>query len=194
MSSIKKDGFNPLAIPLWGLFIISLMSVLYLAKSVFIPVFLATLIAFLLSPLVELLRKFYIPRALGSVIILVMVSTLIGLLLNYLAVPAGESEVTLTAEDALGQRGTSDSYPVTLPSRVFTNPVARDLIAARQALALDAHSAGEVALIVDRLAAANAADLPGLGIEFDREAAKKHPFQARELPTLRRLDGSFTNW
>ncbi|HRW06370.1 MAG TPA: galactonate dehydratase [Caldilineaceae bacterium] len=37
-------------------------------------------------------------------------------------------------------------------------------------------------------------DLPGLGIEFDREAAKKRPFQQRELPTLRRLDGSFTNW
>jgi L-alanine-DL-glutamate epimerase-like enolase superfamily enzyme len=35
---------------------------------------------------------------------------------------------------------------------------------------------------------------PGLGIEFDREAAKKHPFQARELAHLRRLDGSFTNW
>jgi galactonate dehydratase len=35
---------------------------------------------------------------------------------------------------------------------------------------------------------------PGLGIEFDREAARKHPFQMRELPSLRRLDGSFTNW
>jgi len=35
---------------------------------------------------------------------------------------------------------------------------------------------------------------PGLGIEFDREAAKKHPFQMSELPHLRRLDGSFTNW
>jgi len=37
-------------------------------------------------------------------------------------------------------------------------------------------------------------DLPGLGIEFDREAAKKHPYQQREMPSLRRLDGSFTNW
>ncbi len=37
-------------------------------------------------------------------------------------------------------------------------------------------------------------NLPGLGIEFDREAAKKHPYQPAELPTLRRLDGSFTNW
>jgi L-alanine-DL-glutamate epimerase-like enolase superfamily enzyme len=35
---------------------------------------------------------------------------------------------------------------------------------------------------------------PGLGIEFDREAAKKHPFKMGELPHLRRLDGSVTNW
>ncbi|HEV2121725.1 MAG TPA: galactonate dehydratase [Chloroflexota bacterium] len=35
---------------------------------------------------------------------------------------------------------------------------------------------------------------PGLGIEFDREAAKKHPFQMAELPHLRREDGSVTNW
>jgi len=35
---------------------------------------------------------------------------------------------------------------------------------------------------------------PGLGIEFDREAAKKHPFQMAELPHLHRLDGSVTNW
>ncbi len=35
---------------------------------------------------------------------------------------------------------------------------------------------------------------PGLGIEFDREAAKKHPFEMRELPHLRRPDGSVTNW
>jgi L-alanine-DL-glutamate epimerase-like enolase superfamily enzyme len=35
---------------------------------------------------------------------------------------------------------------------------------------------------------------PGLGIEFDREAAKRHPFQMRELPHLRRRDGSVTNW
>jgi len=35
---------------------------------------------------------------------------------------------------------------------------------------------------------------PGLGIEFDRDAARKHPFQMAELPHLRREDGSFTNW
>jgi L-alanine-DL-glutamate epimerase-like enolase superfamily enzyme len=35
---------------------------------------------------------------------------------------------------------------------------------------------------------------PGLGIEFDRQAAQKRPFQMTELPHLRRLDGSVTNW
>lgn len=35
---------------------------------------------------------------------------------------------------------------------------------------------------------------PGLGIEFDREAAEAHPFRMKELPHLRREDGSFTNW
>ena len=35
---------------------------------------------------------------------------------------------------------------------------------------------------------------PGLGIEFDRGAARKQPFQIRELPHLRREDGSVTNW
>ncbi len=37
-------------------------------------------------------------------------------------------------------------------------------------------------------------DRPGLGIEFDREAALAHPFQLTEIPHLHRADGSFTNW
>lgn len=35
---------------------------------------------------------------------------------------------------------------------------------------------------------------PGLGIEFDRTAIKKFPFEIQELPHLRRADGSVTNW
>jgi L-alanine-DL-glutamate epimerase-like enolase superfamily enzyme len=37
-------------------------------------------------------------------------------------------------------------------------------------------------------------ELPGLGIEFDREAAKAHPYQEVQGPMLQRGDGSFTNW
>jgi L-alanine-DL-glutamate epimerase-like enolase superfamily enzyme len=35
---------------------------------------------------------------------------------------------------------------------------------------------------------------PGLGVEFDREAARRSPFRMTEPPHLRRLDGAFTNW
>ncbi|MGI8554293.1 MAG: galactonate dehydratase [Dehalococcoidia bacterium] len=35
---------------------------------------------------------------------------------------------------------------------------------------------------------------PGLGVQFDREAAKAHPFQMANLPRFHRADGSFTNW
>ena len=35
---------------------------------------------------------------------------------------------------------------------------------------------------------------PGVGVTFDREAAKQHPYQMTELPHLRREDGSLTNW
>jgi galactonate dehydratase len=35
---------------------------------------------------------------------------------------------------------------------------------------------------------------PGLGVEFDREAARRSPFKMTEPPHLHREDGSFTNW
>jgi len=35
---------------------------------------------------------------------------------------------------------------------------------------------------------------PGLGIEFDREAARKRPFQMQPAPLFRRRDGALTNW
>jgi len=34
----------------------------------------------------------------------------------------------------------------------------------------------------------------GLGVEFDRGAAKEYPFRMAELPHLRRPDGSVTTW
>ena len=87
---MNNDKLSGLTIPIWGLFIISLLSILYFAKAIFIPIFLATLIAFMLSPLIELLRKFYVPRALGSAIIIIVVTGLIAVSANYLADPAAD--------------------------------------------------------------------------------------------------------
>ena len=35
---------------------------------------------------------------------------------------------------------------------------------------------------------------PGLGVEFNEEAAANHPFRFWEAPHLRRRDGAYTNW
>jgi len=37
-------------------------------------------------------------------------------------------------------------------------------------------------------------EAPGLGIEFDEEAALKHPYHPVQAPMLHRQDGTFTNW
>ncbi|MBI4551470.1 MAG: galactonate dehydratase [Candidatus Latescibacteria bacterium] len=37
-------------------------------------------------------------------------------------------------------------------------------------------------------------DRPGLGVEFDEDAARKHPYQPGQTPMLHREDGAFTNW
>jgi L-alanine-DL-glutamate epimerase-like enolase superfamily enzyme len=37
-------------------------------------------------------------------------------------------------------------------------------------------------------------EAPGLGVEFNEEAARAHPWRPGHPPFLRRLDGSFTNW
>jgi len=39
-----------------------------------------------------------------------------------------------------------------------------------------------------------APDRPGLGVEFDEEAAKRHAFEMGQGPLLHRDDGAFTNW
>jgi len=36
--------------------------------------------------------------------------------------------------------------------------------------------------------------LPGLGVEFDEEAAKKHPYKQVKSPIFYRADGALTNW
>lgn len=71
-------------------------------------------------------------------------------------------EMKLVVEDAAGQIGQSNTVGVELPARTFTNPIAIALIAERQALAMDANRAGEVAAALDAVGAA-AAGVVGLG-------------------------------
>ena len=85
---MRTASLRNVYIPLWGLFIISLLGVLYFAKAIFIPVFLAVLASFVLMPAVRLLQKLHIPRALGSALILGIFSLVIIITFNLLAEPA----------------------------------------------------------------------------------------------------------
>ncbi|MET3559450.1 uncharacterized protein (TIGR02302 family) [Bartonella japonica] len=49
-----------------------------------------------------------------------------------------EVKITLVAEDGAGQQGRSKTFVMTLPQRIFSNPVARAVIELRRLLALDA--------------------------------------------------------
>ena len=75
--------------PLWGLFIIAILAILYLGQSIFIPVFLAIIVALTLSPMVIFFTKCKIPRSLGAGLVLIIVSTIFGTGISYLSEPAG---------------------------------------------------------------------------------------------------------
>ncbi|UCH72984.1 MAG: TIGR02302 family protein [Rhodospirillales bacterium] len=50
-------------------------------------------------------------------------------------------EIRLTARDGLGQRGTSGAISIVLPERIFTHPVAREIIAERKRLSAEPEAA-----------------------------------------------------
>ena len=84
------DSSN-LKLPIWGLFVIAVVAVLYLAQSFLIPVVLAILAALLLTPVVRLLvTKLWFPRTIASAVIVLFVIGILGGTVDYLAKPASE--------------------------------------------------------------------------------------------------------
>lgn len=73
---------------IYGLFTLALLYTLYFAKSLLIPIIVALLFALLLSPLVTLFKRFYIPRTLSAILLLAMIGGPIALLAIELAEPA----------------------------------------------------------------------------------------------------------
>lgn len=78
-----------LQIPVWGLFIFVLLAILYFAKAVFIPVFLAILTSFILNPVVAVInKKLRIPCQVGAAVVLIFLSVFAATAVNSLADPA----------------------------------------------------------------------------------------------------------
>jgi uncharacterized protein (TIGR02302 family) len=63
-------------------------------------------------------------------------------------------DLTLTAKDDAGNEGRSEPFELTLPERIFVNPLARALIEQRRDLALDAEARDRVLIALDALAIA----------------------------------------
>ncbi|SFG60577.1 AI-2E family transporter [Neptunomonas qingdaonensis] len=75
-------------VSLYGLLALALLYTLYFAKSLLMPILVALLFSLLLSPLVTLFKRFYIPRTLSAIILLAMIGGPVTMLAIELTEPA----------------------------------------------------------------------------------------------------------
>ncbi len=75
---------------LTGLFLLVLFHTLRVARDLFLPLTLAFFLAFLLSPLLRLLKRAHIPEALGAALLLMALVGGVGLGLYSLVAPASD--------------------------------------------------------------------------------------------------------
>jgi predicted PurR-regulated permease PerM len=83
-------GFDVRSVALTGLFVLASFYTLYLARSFFLPIILALLLNFLLSPVVRLLKKIHIPEAIGAAVVVLGLLGALGLGIYELSGPAYE--------------------------------------------------------------------------------------------------------
>lgn len=69
LRDVLQGPFDIRSIALTGLFVLALFYTLYLGRSFFLPIVLALLLSFVLSPVVRFLRKLRIPIALGAAVV-----------------------------------------------------------------------------------------------------------------------------
>ncbi|WP_322629238.1 AI-2E family transporter [Halothiobacillus sp.] len=86
---MNSSGMDALKIPIWGVFIAVIGGILYVAQSIFMPIFFAVFAAFILNPPVKYLHTRHIPRTISSALILVIFMGSTGALFNYLSDPIG---------------------------------------------------------------------------------------------------------
>lgn len=78
------------SISLTGLFVLACFYTLYFARDFFLPVMLAIVFMFLLTPLIRILKRVRVPEALGAAIVIIAVSACAGLLAYELSGPFTE--------------------------------------------------------------------------------------------------------
>lgn len=88
LRDVLQGPFGIKSLALTGLFILALFYTLYLGRAFFLPITLAVLLSFLLSPLVRWLKKLRIPEGLGAAVVVFGLLGLLGLSVYELAGPA----------------------------------------------------------------------------------------------------------
>jgi predicted PurR-regulated permease PerM len=83
---IRRTEF--VAFALAGLLLISVVTVLYVAKAFFLPVVMAVVAGTMLSPAASFLERRRVPRALGAVLIVIAVTALVTFIFALIAAPA----------------------------------------------------------------------------------------------------------
>jgi predicted PurR-regulated permease PerM len=88
LASLLGENADARHIALVGLFVLALFYTLHLAQAFFLPIVLAILLDFLLSPLVRGLRKLGLPEPAGAGLVMLGLVATLGLGIYYLAGPA----------------------------------------------------------------------------------------------------------
>jgi hypothetical protein len=67
-----RDRFEVRSLALTGLFVLAAFYTLYFARAFFLPIVLAVLLDFLLSPLIRALKRARVPEPLGAALVIVV--------------------------------------------------------------------------------------------------------------------------
>ena len=90
LASLLGEGADARHVALVGLFVLATFYTLHLAQAFFLPIVLAILLDFLLSPLVRALRKARLPKPVGAAIVILGLLAVFGFGIYRLAGPASE--------------------------------------------------------------------------------------------------------
>jgi predicted PurR-regulated permease PerM len=83
-----RDRIEVRSIAITGLFVLAVFYTLYFARAFFLPIVLAVLLDFLLSPIIRALKRFRVPEPLGAALLLLTLLGAVGVGVYSLAEPA----------------------------------------------------------------------------------------------------------
>ncbi len=90
MVTALRNRVEITSIAITGLFVLALFYTLYFARAFFVPLVLALMLDFLLSPLIRVLKRVRIPEPVGALVVLVSVLLALGITAYSLAGPVRE--------------------------------------------------------------------------------------------------------